>query len=146
MYFDDLPVGYRFEAQEAAEVTEESILAFARQWDPQPFHTDPEAAKASAYGGLIASGLQTIGIALRQVLEMNVWADSSMGSSGLDEVRWKVPVRPGDRLRTRGEVLASTPSASRPDRGRTEILYETVNQRDEVVMSYRATQILKRKR
>lgn len=144
MYFDDLPVGYRFEAEAEHEVTEAEIMAFAREWDPQPFHVDPEAAKASAYGGLIASGLQTIGIALRQVLAMNVWADSSMGSSGLDEVRWYVPVRPGDRLRTRGEVLSSTPSASRPDRGRTEILYEAVNQRDEVVMSYRATQILKR--
>ena len=145
MYFDDLPVGYQFATEAEHVVSEEEIIAFARQWDPQPFHTDPEAAKASAYGGLIASGLQTMGIALRQVIEMNVWADSSMGSSGLDEVRWKVPVRPGDGLRTRGEVLASTPSASRPDRGRTEILYETVNQRDEVVMSYRATQILRRR-
>ncbi|MCW9042441.1 MAG: MaoC family dehydratase [Pseudopelagicola sp.] len=145
MYFDELPVGYRFEGEAQHEVSEEEIIAFARQWDPQPFHTDPEAAKETAYGGLIASGLQTMSIALRQVLDMNVWADSSMGSSGLDEVRWQVPVRPGDRIRARGEVLSSTPSASRPDRGRTEFLYEAVNQRDEVVMRYRATQILKRK-
>ena len=144
MYFDDLAVGYRFEAG-GEEVSEASIIDFAKQWDPQPFHIDPEAAKQTAYGGLIASGLQTMGICLRQVLDMNVWADSSMGSSGLDEVRWTVPVRPGDWIRTRGEVLSSTPSASRADRGRVEIRYEVVNQKDEVVMHYRATQIMRRK-
>ncbi len=106
MYFDELPVGYRFEGEAQHEVSEEEIIAFARQWDPQPFHTDPEAAKETAYGGLIASGLQTMSIALRQVLDMNVWADSSMGSSGLDEVRWQCRCgRRSDTGTGRGSVV-----------------------------------------
>lgn len=143
MYFEDLPVGYRFETGETA-ITEPEIIAFARAYDPQRFHVDPDAARQTSYGGLIASGLQTMGIALRQVLDAGVWTESSLGASGLDEVRWTLPVRPGDRLRTSGVVIASTPSTSRPDRGRTEIAYETRNQAGEVVMRYRATQILLR--
>jgi acyl dehydratase len=144
MFFDDFRVGDRFETG-ARQLSEAEIIAFARQNDPQPFHTDPEAARATPYGGLIASGLQTMAVALVQVIEAGIWAESSLGSPGLDEIRWLVPVRPGDTLCTRCEVLELAPSGSRPDRGRVLFLYETLNQRDEVVMRYRAIQMLRRR-
>lgn len=144
MYFDDLPVGYRFETGQRS-LTQDEIIAFAQQYDPQPFHTDPEAAKDSIYGGLIASGVQTMGIGLRLILESNVWTDSSMGSPGLDAVRFVRPVRPGDTLRVEGEVLASDPSKTRPDRGRTRLRYEVFNQDGDMVMSWEAIQLLKRR-
>ncbi len=143
MFFDELPVGYRFESG-TRTLTQDEIIAFAREYDPQPFHTDPEAAKDTIYGGLIASGVQTMGVGLRLVLETGVWSDSSMGSPGLDEVRFKRPVRPGDTLRVEGEVLTSEPSKSRADRGRTRMQYEVFNQNGELVMSWQAIQLLKR--
>lgn len=144
MDFDDLKVGYRFET-EARSLSLDDILSFARQWDPQPFHTDPVAAEHSPYGGIIASGFQTILIAFGLILDSGVWRDASMGSPGMEHVKWRRPVRPGDTLRVRGEILASRPSTSRPDRGYTDIHYEILNQQDEVVASFQATQILRRK-
>ena len=144
MFFDDLPVGYRFQTG-SRTLSEAEITSFARDWDPQPFHTDPAAAKDTIYGGIIASGVQTMGLALRLVLESGVWADASMGSPGLDEVRWTKPVRPGDTLRVEGEVIGSEPSKSRPDRGRTRLRYEVYNQNDALVMSWEAVQLLRRK-
>ncbi len=144
MFFDDLPVGFRFETA-SRTLSEDEVIDFARAYDPQPFHIDPEAARASIYGGIIASGFQTLIVAFDLILSANIWTDASMGSPGLDELRWKLPVRPGDTLRVRGEVIASEPSKSRPDRGRTTITYEIVNQKDEVVSSYSAVQLLKRR-
>ncbi|MEX0285237.1 MAG: MaoC family dehydratase [Paracoccaceae bacterium] len=144
MYFDDLPVGTQFETG-TRTLSADEIIAFAEDYDPQPFHLDPEAAKQTIYGGLIASGVQTMGVALRLVIESGVWADSSMGSPGLDEVRFILPVRPGDTLRVTGEIVHSAPSKSRPDRGRTRIHYDVYNQKDERVMSWKAIQLLKRK-
>ncbi len=143
MYFDDLPVGFTFET-DSRTLTEQEVVEFARAYDPQPFHIDPEAAKASIYGGIIASGFQTLIVAFDLILSANIWTDASMGSPGLDELRWKLPVRPGDTLRVRGRVTASEPSKSRADRGRTTISYEILNQNDEVVSSYSAIQLLKR--
>ncbi|MCF3593305.1 MaoC family dehydratase [Rhodobacteraceae bacterium LMO-12] len=143
MYFDDLPVGFTFET-DSRTLTEQEVVEFARAYDPQPFHIDPEAAKASIYGGIIASGFQTLIVAFDLILSANIWTDASMGSPGLDELRWKLPVRPGDTLRVRGRVTASEPSKSRADRGRTTISYEILNQKDEVVSSYSAIQLLKR--
>ncbi len=143
MYFDDLPVGFTFET-DSRSLTEQEVIEFARAYDPQPFHIDPQAAKASIYGGIIASGFQTLIVAFDLILSANIWTDASMGSPGLDELRWKLPVRPGDTLRVRGRVTASEPSKSRADRGRTTISYEILNQKDEVVSSYSAIQLLKR--
>jgi len=143
MFFDDLPVGFTHETG-SVTLGEDEIIAFARKYDPQPFHIDPEAAAASIYGGIIASGFQTLIVAFDLILNSGVWTEASMGSPGLDEVRWKLPVRPGDSLRVRMTVTASAPSASRPDRGRTTIFYEILNQKDELVSSYYATQLLKR--
>lgn len=144
MFFDDLPVGYRF-TTEARTLPLAEIVGFARRWDPQPFHTDPEAAKASPYGGIIASGFHTILTAFLLTLEADVWAEASMGSPGMDDIRWLKPVYPGDTLRAEAEVVSSAPSASRPDRGRTGIQYRVFNQNGDEVASYRATHILRRK-
>jgi acyl dehydratase len=144
MYFDDLTVGFTFETA-SKSLTEEEIIGFARQYDPQAFHIDPEAAAQSIYGGIIASGFQTLIVAFDLILNANIWTEASMGSPGLDELRWKLPVRPGDTLKVRGEVTASEPSKSRPDRGRTTIHYDIINQKGEVVSSYSAMQLLKRR-
>jgi acyl dehydratase len=134
-YFDELPVGFRFSTGEAV-VDRASVVAFAREWDPQPFHLDEDAAAASHFGGLIASGWQTLLIAFNLSLQAGVWDEASMGASGMDEVRWYQPVRPGDRLHVETEVLAAKLSASRPDRGRVRFRHEVVNQSGEVVASF----------
>jgi acyl dehydratase len=130
MYFDDLPKGFTFETG-TRTLGEDEILAFARQWDPQDFHTDPEAAKASPYGGLIASGFHSMLTAFNLILDANVWNEASMGSPGMDSLRV--------------EVTSSTPSQSRPDRGRTGFKHTVRNQNGEVVMTYHCTVILARR-
>ncbi|HUF86918.1 MAG TPA: MaoC family dehydratase [Thermohalobaculum sp.] len=144
MYFDDLPVGFTFETA-AQTLTEAEILDFARQWDPQYFHTDPERAKDSPYGGLIASGFHTLLIAFGLIHGAGVWNEASMGSPGIDHLRWVRPVRPGDTLSAKVEVTSSTPSASRPDRGRTGFRHAVFNQRGELVMTYDCVVILARR-
>jgi acyl dehydratase len=144
MYFDDLPKGHTFETG-TRTLSEDDIIGFARQWDPQSFHTDPEAAKASPYGGLIASGFHTLLAAFNLTLGANVWNEASMGSPGMDNLRWIRPVRPGDTLRVRIEVTSSTPSQSRDDRGRTGFQHTVLNQNDEVVMTYHCVNILARR-
>ncbi len=142
-YFEDLPVGFRFETA-ARGLSLEDILAFARQWDPQPFHTDAEAAAASPYGGIIASGFHTMLVAFGLTLQAGVWSEASMGSPGMEDVRWLQPVRPGDVLHVRAEVVSSRPSTSRPDRGFAVIRYDVLRQDGVKVMSYIATHILRR--
>ena len=144
MYFDDLPKGYTFETG-TRTLSEDDILGFARQWDPQDFHTDPEAAKASPYGGLIASGFHTMLTAFALILEADIWNEASMGSPGMENLRWIRPVRPGDTLRVKAEVTSSTPSKSRGDRGRTGFQHRVLNQNDEVVMTYHCVNILARR-
>jgi acyl dehydratase len=144
MFFDDLPVGYRFET-DAKALPIEAITDFAREWDPQPFHIEPEAAAASPYGGIIASGFHTLLTSFIQTLGAGIWNEASMGSPGMTDIQWLRPVRPDDILRTRAEVVASVPSTSRRDRGRTTIAYEVENQSGEVVMRYTAIHILRRK-
>ena len=144
MYFDDLPVGTRFETG-SRTLDLDAITGFARQWDPQPFHIDAGAAADSPYGGIIASGFHTLLTAFTLTLEADVWNEASMGSPGMDTLRWHQPVRPGDTLRVVAEVVAAAPSASRPDRGRTTIRYDVLNRDDTLVMQYTATHILRRK-
>lgn len=144
MYFDDMAVGFRFETG-TKTLTEEEIIAVARQWDPQPFHIDPEAAKASPYGRIIASGFHTLLVAFNLTLQASDWSKSSMGSPGMAEIRWIRPVYPGDTLKVRAEVVKATASRSKPDRGYVDIDYEIVNQDGVVVASYRATHILRRR-
>ncbi|MBV9407559.1 MAG: MaoC family dehydratase [Candidatus Eremiobacteraeota bacterium] len=116
-------------------VTEDEVLDFARRYDPQPFHTDPEAAKNWPYGGLIASGWHTAAMMMRLVVDNFIDGETSLGSPGLGPIRWKLPVRPGDVLRVRARVLDNRRSQSKPDRGTVTLEVEVLNQRDEVVMT-----------
>ena len=135
-WFEDFHPGERLEFGDY-EMTEAEIIGFARQYDPQPFHVDPEAAKSSNFGGLIASGWNTVGALMRMMVDHFVPRNSSMGSPGVDELRWLKPVRPGDRLRVRVNVLEATRSRSKPDRGIVRSLTEVLNQHGEVVMTMR---------
>ena len=113
MFLDDLPEGYRFDTG-SRTLSEADILAFAREHDPQPFHLDREAAEATHFGGLIASGFHTLLTAFALTLEADIWNEASLGSPGMDKLRWLKPVRPGDSLRVSAEVRSSTPSAHAP--------------------------------
>jgi acyl dehydratase len=120
------------------EMTEAEITAFAARYDPQPFHTDPERARSSAFGGLIASGWHTAAAMMRLLVDHFVPPQASLGSPGIDELRWLVPVRPGDRLRVRVTVLEQRRSRGKPDRGIVRTLNEVLNQEGAVVMTARA--------
>jgi len=123
-------------------VEESEIIAFARRFDPQPFHTDPEAAKGSAYGGLIASGWHTASLMMRLFVDHYLARAASLGSPGVDELRWLKPVRPGDSLLLRVTVADVTPSRSKPDRGMLQSYIEVLNQQGEVVMTMKAMNLL----
>jgi acyl dehydratase len=134
LYLDDLAAGWEAELG-SKTLTQEEIVAFAREFDPQPFHVDEAAARASVYGGIIASGWHTAAICMRLVVDGFVNQTVSLGSPGLDELRWLKPVRPGDTLGVRVKILDVTPSRSKPDRGSAHFSYEVFNQRREVVMT-----------
>jgi len=144
MYFDDLPVGFTFETG-SRQIPLDEMVEFARKYDPQPFHISEEAAKDTIYGGLIASGFQTMVIGFLLTLDADIWNEASLGSPGIDNLRWLKPVRPGDTLQVKAEVIASEPSQSRPEIGRTKMRYDTYNQDGEKVMTYTTTHILRRK-
>ncbi len=114
--FDDYPVGRVIETG-GATLTEADIIGFALQYDPQSIHIDSVAAQAGPFGGLIASGFQTIALAFRLFIETGAMAGCSLGGPAMDDVRWLKPVRPGIRIWARVTVLAQTPSRSKPDRG-----------------------------
>jgi len=118
---------------------EASIMEFARAYDPQPFHTDPEAAARSIYGGLIASGWHTTAVMMRVLVDHVISPASSLGSPGCDELRWLKPVRPGDALSVRITFTGTRRSKSRPDRGFAGADIEILNQDDEVVMTLKTT-------
>lgn len=143
-YFDDFEIGERF-VSPGITVSEGQILDFALAYDPQPFHLDREAAADSPYGGLIASGFQTLALAFRAFYHANVINACSLGSPGLDELRWLKPVRPDDTLHTEAEVKSKRASQSRPDRGTLHMAYEVKNQTGEVVMTFTAIHILRRR-
>jgi acyl dehydratase len=131
IYLDDLHVGQRFTSATHA-VDAVQIKAFARQFDPQPFHLDEEAAKGSMFAGLVASGWHTAAITMRLLVESGLpIAGGLVGIGG--EMNWPRPTRPGDVLSVVSEIIEVTPSRSRPDRGVVRLRSETRNQRDEVV-------------
>ena len=144
MYWEEWNIGSEFESP-ARTVTEADIIAFARQWDPQPFHIDAEFARKWAYGGLIASGLHTMCMTLRLWLDLGILRACSMGSPGLGEVQFPRPVRPGDTLRVVTDITELRPSSSKADRGVARIRQVTINQRDEPVMEQETVVILQRR-
>lgn len=133
-YFEDYIVGETAEFGDY-RVTQDEIVSFARAYDPQPFHADPEAAQHSSFGGLVASGWMTCSIVMRLMCEHFIPIRSAMGSTGIDRLRWLQPVRPGDRLLVRVTVLAAERSESKSGRGTIVLRQEAINQRGETVMS-----------
>ena len=134
LYFEDLTLGRRFETA-SHTLTQDEIIAFARQFDPQPFHTDPEAAKASVFDGLAASGWHTSSLTMRLITasELKNVANGLIGM-GIKDMRWPQPTRAGDTLRATIEVLAQKPSSSQPGFGVVQLRWTTLNQRDEIAM------------
>jgi acyl dehydratase len=143
-YFEDFTDGETIELGSFA-YSEQEIVEFARQYDPQPMHTDIVAARNSIYGGLIASGWQTVTGYMRKLVDEIMRDSDSLGSPGIDHLRWLKPVRPGDTLRARFTVLEARPSNSRPDRGIVRSRGEVLNQKDEVVMDVEAVNFFGRR-
>ncbi|WP_420992682.1 MaoC family dehydratase [Cupriavidus sp. 30B13] len=132
LYFEDFTVGSKRDLGSHL-VTEEEILAFARQYDPQPFHIDKEAAQNSIYKGLISSGWMTCSVMMRLLVDNMTSKSASMGSPGVDEIRWLKPVYAGDTLSVSLVVLDARASTSKPDRGVVHTQWEATNQRGELV-------------
>jgi len=126
-------------------ITKEAIIAFAKEFDPQVFHVDEEAAKQTIYGGLLASGWHTGSLLMRLLCDGLLARTASLGSPGIDELRWLKPVRPGDTLSGRMTVLESIPSRSKPDRGMVRSLMELRNQHGEVVLTVKGLSLLGRR-
>ena len=131
-YLGDFQVGTSFQLG-STTVTEEAIIRFGREFDPQLFHIDPEAAKSSSFGGLVASGLHTASIFMRLFVDGLMYDTANLGGLGMDDMHWRVPVRPGDTLTARTEVLGARPSRRKPDRGVLELRMELENQHGELV-------------
>lgn len=143
-YFDDFEIGETFHSG-TVTLTEPALLDFARVYDPQPFHLDRQAAAEGPFGELVASGFQTLVLAFRVFYDANVINACSLGSPGMDELRWVKPVRPDDTLSVAAEVLDKRPSKSKPDRGILRMAYTVTNQDDEPVMTFTTIHMMKRR-
>jgi acyl dehydratase len=141
LYFEDFVVGLRRELG-SRSLSADQMIAFAREYDPQPFHIDAEAAAHSPFGSLIASGWQTCAVTMRILCDSFLLDSASMGSPGVDEVRWTKPVRPGDTLTVFSTVIEARASRSKPDRGVVVSSTEVVNQHGEIVMTMRGMTML----
>jgi acyl dehydratase len=136
-YFEDFKIGEVTEIG-PVRVSEEEIVEFASRYDPQPFHIDPEAAKSSPFGGLIASGWHTTALFMGMFVRGILLDSASMGSPGVEEIRWTAPVRPGDTLTARTTITDVQPSETNPKRGTVFTTNEVFNQNGERVMTLRA--------
>ena len=141
-YFEDYQPG---SVHEYGTITVDvaEIIAFARKFDPQDFHVDPEAAARGPFGGLIASGWHTASLMMRLLTDHYLSKVASLGSPGIDELRWTQPVRPGDALSIRVTVLDAKRSRSKPDRGIVQTSIEVLNQRGEIVATVKAINLLR---
>jgi acyl dehydratase len=140
-FFEDYIPGAVYEFG-SISVEEAEIISFAKRFDPQPFHTDPEAAAISMYGGLIASGWHSASLMMRLFVDYYLSHVASLGSPGVDELRWLHPVRPGDTLSIRVTVTETRRSRSKPDRGVLHSFCEALNQHRQVVMTMKAINLL----
>src|SRR5262249_36253676 len=143
-YFEDLTPGRRFETG-THRVDADQIKTYARQFDPQPFHLDEEAAKASLFAGLAASGWHTAGMTMRLIVEGPFRPAGGVIGAGIDEFRWPKPVRPGDVLRVVSEVIESRESKSRPTIGIVRVRHTTLNQHGETVQESIANHVVQRR-
>lgn len=144
-YWEDFPVG-QVRAMGRHTFAEAEMITFARQYDTQRYHVDAEAARATVFGGLIASGWLTCAIGMRGMCDAYLARSACLGSPGLDSVRWLKPVRPGDTLEYRARVLEARPSSSRPEAGLVKFLWDAVNQSGEVMLAMEGWQLFARRR
>ena len=143
-FFEDYKPGQVYDLG-TTTVNEAEIIEFARQFDPQPFHLDPVKAATTQFGGIVASGWHTISLVMRVFVDHYLPRVASLGSPGTEDIRWLIPLRPGDTLRIRATVLEARPSRSKPDRGVVRTRVEATNQRDELVLSMIAVSLLSRR-
>ncbi len=143
-YWEDFKVG-EVEQIGGKRVDQDEIIAFARQYDPQPFHVDEAAAKQSIYGGLIASGWHTCAMVMRMMCDAYMLQSASVGSPGIDNLKWLKPVRPGDTINARRTTLETRALKSKPDIGIVNNLWEVFNQDGEMVMSMQGYGMFRRR-
>lgn len=143
-YWEDFKVGERM-VLGSKTFSEEEIIRFAKEFDPQPFHVDKEKAEQSFFGGIIASGWHTCSVAMRMMCDAYLNESASIGSPGVENIRWLIPVRPGDMLRAERVILESRASSSKADIGIVKSRWEAFNQRDELVMSMEGISMFKRR-
>ena len=143
-YLEDFAVGQKFGSRRLV-IEAERILAFAAEFDPQPFHLDEEAARRSFFGELTASGWYTAALTMRLLTETGLKPAGGYIGAGADGFRWPRPVRPGDELRVECEVVEVRPSTSRPDRGLVRVRMTTLNQDDEATLTYIANMVVLRR-
>ncbi|BEU25689.1 MaoC family dehydratase [Paraburkholderia caribensis] len=132
-YFEDLVIGETWVSREFT-IDEQDVVAFGRSFDPQPFHIDAEAAKTGPFGGLIASGWHLASLAMRLCVEARTYGDIPVVGIGVDELRWFLPVRPGDKVHVERELVEVMPVPNRPRRGTAKARVDMINQRGELVM------------
>ena len=142
-WFDDLKLGMRFKSGEVT-VSKEDILRFAGEFDPQPFHTDEEAAKATVFKGLAASGWHTAAIAMKLAVSVRPFGPHPLLGAGVDDLRWMKPVRPGDTLHLEGEVVELIPSRTKPQ-GIARVKWTAYNQDGEAVYTFNPIGIVPRR-
>ncbi|HJV76571.1 MAG TPA: MaoC family dehydratase [Noviherbaspirillum sp.] len=143
-YFEDFEVGKVINVG-SRTVTEEEIIDFAKQFDPQPFHVDKAIAAKSMYGGIIASGWHTCGMIMRLMVDGFLNNSASLGSPGVDEIRWIKPVRGGDTLKVTTTALEMRPSGSKPDRGVVVTQWQATNQHGELVATIKGMGMFQRR-
>jgi len=141
LYFEDYVAGAMREYGKVS-LSEAEMIDFAKKYDPQDFHTDPEKAATGPYGGLIASGWHTVVVTMRLLVDKFLSSASSLGSPGIDELRWLAPVRPGDELAVWVKVVDSRRSNRKPDRGLVHSIVEVFNQDGVKVMSMKAISVI----
>ena len=144
-YYEDLEAGDTFALEGRYEVDREEITAFAEQYDPQPFHLDEAAAADSVFGGLIASGWHTAAMSMRLVVDDFLDPETSMGASGVADLEWIEPVRPGDTLRVEIEVFETRPSENRPEMGNVRMKLTGYNQHDDAVIEWVSDGMVRRR-
>lgn len=144
LYFEDLKLGDKFNTAEHT-VTAEEIIAFGRQYDPQPFHTDPGAAKATLFGQLVASGWHTAAVSMSLMVRGGMNLDGGVIGQGVDGLRWPRPVLPADRLRVVMEITELNPEPSRTGRGKIKLHCRTLNQEGKVVQEMTAKLLIGRR-
>jgi acyl dehydratase len=143
-YFEDFKAGDSFKGG-SIDVTQDNIIAFARDFDPQPFHLDPQAARETLFGELVASGWHTAAMTMRLFATSEIQIANGIIGGGVEQMSWPRPVRPGDRLTVRIEVLEARPSKSKPDRGMLRVRVDTLNQDGAVVQSFIGTPVVLRR-